>query len=130
MRVKWSNTNSSAIAASSPRKISKPADATTSTARRRLRRHHHDWKNFAGHRSRQQCRSSSKSAQKEAATRGCLSRDEAAEGVRKTLRAQDAREGGGRPQGAQGGQEAGAAGRLAPHAEKAGGCAASRGAAA
>src|SRR5215471_9629128 len=36
-----------------------------------------DWKHFAGIRSRQQCRSSSQGAQKEDATRGRFSRDEA-----------------------------------------------------
>jgi len=40
-----------------------------------------DWKHFAGIRSRQQCRSSSQGAQKEDATRGRFSRDEAPQGV-------------------------------------------------
>src|SRR2546430_14488121 len=40
-----------------------------------------DRKHFAGIRSRQQCRSSSQGSQKEAATRGHFSRDEAPQGV-------------------------------------------------
>src|SRR5215813_3012288 len=75
--MKWS-----ATAARSRRTTSKRVDRASfiSSLTARPATAAADWKHFAGIRSRQQCRSSSQGAQKEDATRGRFSRDEAPRG--------------------------------------------------